>query len=179
MVRGGYGIFFDSSEGREIDDSADIYPYSIRNNLSPGIDPTIPFKLSNQQFASFTTLAPFPASTLSFLAVIESENPINPYVQSWNLSVERELARNTTLEVNYIGTHALHLLDRRNIAQPFPIPACQPGVLPAPGRRRRLRQPRPGALHQRKPVAVYELHQVLHQQRLARLFSLQRDERQV
>ena len=123
MVRGGYGIFFDSSEGREIDDSADIYPYSIRNNLSPGSDPTIPFKFSNQQFASFSTLAPFPASTLSFLAVIESENPINPYVQSWNVSAERELARNTTLEVNYIGTHAVHLLDRRNIAQPFPIPA--------------------------------------------------------
>jgi len=123
VVRGGYGIFYDSAEGREIDDSADIYPYSIRNNLSPGSDPTIPFKLSNQQFASFANLAPFPASTLSFLAVIESENPINPYVQSWNLSVERELARNTTLEVNYIGTHAVHLLDRRNIAQPFAIPA--------------------------------------------------------
>ena len=42
VVRGGYGIFFDSSEGREIDDSADIYPYSIRNNLSPGSVPTIP-----------------------------------------------------------------------------------------------------------------------------------------
>jgi len=122
VARGGYGIFFDSSEGREIDDSADIYPYSIRNNLSPGSDPTIPFKFSNQQFASFSNLAPFPASTLSFLAVIESENPINPYVQSWNLSVQRQLARNTTLEVNYIGTHAVHLLDRRNIAQPFPIP---------------------------------------------------------
>ena len=27
VVRGGYGIFFDSAEGREIDDSADIYPY--------------------------------------------------------------------------------------------------------------------------------------------------------
>jgi Carboxypeptidase regulatory-like domain len=124
VVRGGYGIFFDSSEGREIDDSADIYPYSIRNNLNPGSDPSIPFKLSNQQFQSFNTLSPFPASTLSFLAVIESENPINPYVQSWNLSVERELARNTTLEVNYIGTHAVHLLDRRNIAQPFAIPAA-------------------------------------------------------
>ena len=122
VVRGGFGIFFDSSEGREIDDSADIYPYSIRNNLTPGSDPTLP-KLSNQLFPSFSTLGPFPPSTLSFLAVIESENPINPYVQSWNVSVERELARNTTLEVNYIGTHAVHLLDRRNIAQPFGIPA--------------------------------------------------------
>ena len=123
VVRGGYGIFFDSSEGREIDDSADIYPYSIRNNLNPGNVSSLP-KFSNQLFPSFNTLGPFPPSTLSFLAVIESENPINPYVQSWNVSVERELARSTTLEVNYIGTHSLHLLDRRNISQPFGIPAA-------------------------------------------------------
>src|SRR5947207_11440387 len=30
VIRGGYGIFFDSSEGREIDDSVDIYPYAVR-----------------------------------------------------------------------------------------------------------------------------------------------------
>ena len=122
VVRGGYGIFFDSFEGREIDDSADIYPYSIRNNLSPTTVAGVP-KLSNQLFPSYSTLGPFPESTLSFIAVIESENPINPYVQSWTLSVERELARNTTLEVNYIGTKSTHLLDRHNIAQPYPIPA--------------------------------------------------------
>jgi len=122
VVRGGYGIFFDSAEGREIDDSADIYPYSIRNNLTPGSISTLP-KLGNQLFPSYSTLGPFPESTLSFIAVIESENPINPYVQSWTLSVERQLARNTTLEVNYIGTHAVHLLDRRNISQPNGIPA--------------------------------------------------------
>ena len=123
VVRGGYGIFFDSAEGREIDDSADIYPYSIRNNLTPTSVGTTP-KLSNQLFPTYSSLAPFPVSTLSFIAVIESANPINPYVQSWTASVERELARSTTLEVNYIGTHSLHLLDRRNIAQPLPIPAA-------------------------------------------------------
>ncbi len=121
VVRGGYGIFFDSSEGREIDDSADIYPYSIRNALAPTTDPTVP-KLSNNLFPSFSTLGAFPVSTLSFIAVIESDNPLNPYVQSWTASVQRELAPNTTLEVNYIGTHAIHLLDRRQIAQPYSIP---------------------------------------------------------
>ncbi len=35
VVRGGYGIFYDFYEGREIDDSADIYPYSVRNNSEP------------------------------------------------------------------------------------------------------------------------------------------------
>lgn len=123
VARGGYGIFFDSFEGREIDDSADIYPYSVRNNLSPATVGTQP-KLADQMFPSYQTLGPFPQSSLSFIAVIESNNPRNPYVQSWTLSVERELARNTTLEVNYIGTKSTHLLDRRNIAQPNPIPAA-------------------------------------------------------
>jgi hypothetical protein len=129
VLRGGYGIFFDSYEGREIDDSADIYPYSIRNSLNPTNDPTLS-KFGNDQFTPYTTLGSFPASTLSFIAVIESENPIDPYVQSWTASVEHQLTSNTTLEVNYIGTHAVHLLDRHDIAQVNPIsasdlPYCQ------------------------------------------------------
>lgn len=123
VVRGGYGIFFDSAEGREIDDSGDIYPYSVRNSLNPTQDATLP-KFGNKLFKAYNVLQPFPESTLSFLAVIESENPLNPYVQSWTASVQRELARNTTIEVNYIGTHAVHLLDRRNIAQPYAIPSA-------------------------------------------------------
>jgi hypothetical protein len=125
VVRAGYGIFYTSYEGREIDDSADIYPYSIRNSLSPTSVP-IPSsdpKLSNELFPAYTKLGPFPESTLSFIAVIESENPLDPYVQTWTLSVEREMAKNTTLEVNYIGNHGTHLLDRRDIAQPYPVPA--------------------------------------------------------
>ncbi len=123
VVRGGYGIFYDSFEGREIDDSADIYPYSIRNNLTPTTVAGTP-KLTNQLFPTYTTLGPFPETSLSFIAVIESENPLDPYVNSWTLSVERELARNTTLEVNYIGTKSVHLLDRRNISQPYQVPAA-------------------------------------------------------
>lgn len=122
VVRAGYGIFYDSAEGREIDDSADIYPYSVRNSLTTTTNAGAP-KLSNNMFPSYSTLTPFPASTLTFLAVIESENPLNPYVQSWTAGVQHELARDTTVEVNYIGTHAVHLLDRRNIAQPVAIPS--------------------------------------------------------
>ncbi|HTW78537.1 MAG TPA: carboxypeptidase-like regulatory domain-containing protein [Terracidiphilus sp.] len=125
VVRGGYGIFFSSYEGREIDDSADIYPYSIRLSLSPTTvsNPAADPKLGNQLLPAYGSLGPFPVSTLSFIAVIESENPLDPYVQTWTLSVEREMARNTTLEVNYIGNHGTHLLDRRDIAQPNPIPS--------------------------------------------------------
>ena len=121
VIRGGYGIFWDSSEGREIDDSGDIYPYAIRNSLNPTTNPAAS-KLTNDLFPSFTTLGPFPVSTLTFLAVIESDNPLNPYVQQRSLSIERSLAKNTTLELNYIGTKATHLLNRRQIAQPNTIP---------------------------------------------------------
>ena len=122
-MRGGFGIFYDSYEGREIDDSADIYPYSVRNNLVTTTNATAP-KLSNNMFPSYGTLTPFPASTLTFIAVIESENPLDPYVQSWTLSAERELANATTVELNYVGTKSTHLLDRHNIAQPYQVPAA-------------------------------------------------------
>ncbi len=123
VIRGGYGIFWDSSEGREIDDSGDIYPYSVRNNLSPATNPDAA-KLTNNLFTPFTTLGPFPVSTLTFLAVIESDNPLNPYVQQWSLSTQRSLARNTTFELNYIGSKGTHLLTRHDIAQPNSIPTA-------------------------------------------------------
>ncbi len=125
VVRGGYGIFFTSYEGREIDDSADIYPYSVRLNLNPTTQNSLDtIKLGNNLLPSFSALGPFPESSLSFIAVIESEDPLDPYVQSWTLSVERELAKNTTLEVNYVGTKGTHLLNRHNIAQQLDIPAA-------------------------------------------------------
>jgi len=122
VLRGGYGIFWDSSEGREIDDSADIYPYSIRNSFAPATNPGVN-KVTNNLFPSYGALGPFPVSTLTFIAVIESDNPLNPYVQQRSLSIQREVARNTTFELNYIGSKGTHLLTRRQIAQPYGIPA--------------------------------------------------------
>ncbi len=121
VVRGGYGIFWDSSEGREIDDSGDLYPYSIRTSLNPTNNPAAP-KLTNNLFIPYGALGPIDPNSLTFIAVIQSENPINPYIQMWSLGVQRELSRNTTLEMNYIGTKGTHFLNRRQIAQPYGIP---------------------------------------------------------
>ncbi len=123
VIRGGYGVFWDSSEGREIDDSGDLYPYSIRTNLSPTGNPAAP-KLQNDLFPSYGALGPIDPKSLTFLAVIESEDPLNPYVQQWSLSVQRQLGRSTSFEANYIGTKGTHLLDRRDIAQANGIPAA-------------------------------------------------------
>ena len=120
VVRGGYGIFFDSSETREIDDSGDIYPFVVRAAPNPTTDPTLP-KLTDNMFPPVTLHQVSPATDGGqFFAVIISEKPINPYVQQWSFSVRRDLARNTTLEANYVGNKGTHLLNRTNIGQPLP-----------------------------------------------------------
>ncbi len=120
VVRGGYGLFFDSAETREIDDSGDIYPFVVRASPNPNVDPTLP-KLTDNMFPAVPLHQVTPALDGSqFFAVIISEFPRNPYVQQWSLSVQRELARNTTLEVNYVGNKGTHLLNRTNYGQGLP-----------------------------------------------------------
>jgi outer membrane receptor protein involved in Fe transport len=120
VVRGGYGLFFDSAETREIDDSGDIYPFVVRAADNATTDATLP-KLTNNMFPPVPLHQVTPAIDGSqFFAVIISERPRNPYVQQWSLSVQRELARDTTLEVNYVGNKGTHLLNRFNIGQPVP-----------------------------------------------------------
>jgi hypothetical protein len=122
VVRGGYGIFWDGIEGRETDGSADIYPYVSRLNLQQTLGQIT--QTTDQLFPSFANPGPItggPNGPNSFIAVIISEKPQNPYMQQWTLSVQRELARNTTIEVNYIGNKGTHLLSRNNINQALPM----------------------------------------------------------
>jgi hypothetical protein len=123
VVRAGYGLFWDGVEGREIDGSADIYPYVSRLNLQQ-VAGQPSYATTDGLFPSFSSIAPVtggPTGPNSFIAVIISEKPHNPYVQQYSLSIERELARNTTLEVNYVGNKGTHLLDRTNINQALPM----------------------------------------------------------
>lgn len=122
VVRGGYGIFFDSSETREMDNSGDQYPFLIRTSLTAKEEPAS-LKATNELFPPFTSIAPVSAAANggAFTAVVISDHPRNPYVQEWTLSVERELARNTTLEVFYTGNKGTHLLERFNENQPTPL----------------------------------------------------------
>ena len=125
VVRGGYGIFWDSSLTREIDDSGDLYPYVERTSLNPASSPpTVAPKLTDQLFPAQSTIVPVTAPNSQFVAVIISDHPRNPYVQQYTVSVQREIAHNTTVEVNYVGNRGLHLLDRIYLNRPNSIPAA-------------------------------------------------------
>jgi Carboxypeptidase regulatory-like domain len=116
VIRGGYGLFYDSAEGREIDGSADIYPYVSRGAYQQSIT-TTPLRTTDTLFPNFAAPGPVTPAANSFIAVISSATPEYPYVQQWSLSVQREILKDTTLEVNYIGNKGTHLLMRRNINQ--------------------------------------------------------------
>jgi hypothetical protein len=125
VVRGGYGIFWDSSLSREIDDSGDLYPYVERTSLNPTSQPSaVAPKTTDELFVPQTDIVPVSAPNSQFVAVIISDHPRNPYVQQYTLSVQRELFRQTTLEVNYVGNRGLRLLDRIYLNEPNPIPAA-------------------------------------------------------
>ncbi len=117
VIRGGYGLFWDSAEGREVDGSADIYPYVSRGAGSQQANQATPLQTTDTLFPAFTNPGPVTPAANSFLAVNISEAPRNPYVQQWSFSVQRQLGGNTKLEVNYIGNKGTHLLMRRNFAQ--------------------------------------------------------------
>jgi hypothetical protein len=131
VVRGGYGVFFDSAEGREIDGAADVYPYVSRGNYIQSIGQPTPLQTTDSLFPSFASPGVATPAANTFLAVSQSPEPKNPYVQQWSLGVQREIFANTTMELNYIGTHGENLLMRRNIAQAFPYDAANPSSVAA------------------------------------------------
>lgn len=122
VVRGGYGIYWDSSLSREIDGSGNVYPYVINYGFSPSSQPQAP-KLTDQLFPPLPPLSPITPPVI--VAVVVSDHPRNPYVQQYTLSVQRNLMRNTMLEVNYVGNRGLHLLDRVNVQTPSELTGTQ------------------------------------------------------
>ena len=123
VLRGGYALFWDGIEGREMDGNAGFYPYQAAVALN---------QTAGQ--ASYTTtdqLFPVVPATSVGVGPNNPNNPVvtmsaapfdhNPYVQQYTLSVQRELFRNTILDVSYVGNKGTHLLTRTQINQALPM----------------------------------------------------------
>jgi hypothetical protein len=54
--------------------------------------------------AGTPTSSPFPVQPTTRNLQITTYNYTNPYTQNWNLEIQREVAKNTTVEVRYVGT---------------------------------------------------------------------------
>jgi hypothetical protein len=112
-IRGGYGIFFEHTNGNEgntesLEGSAplvqDITVYNITGYTN------IP--------SSAGVSGPLNETAIPTKAIW-------PYVQQWNMSLQRELPTHTLVTVAYAGSKGTHLTDQRDINQLVPLTASQ------------------------------------------------------
>ena len=114
-IRGGYGIFFEHTNGNEANAE------SLEPNVSPTVQTTSVFNVT-----SYNQIVPTPAGTSSPLAVLSIPNKAQwPYVQQWHFDIEHEIARNTVATISYVGSKGTHLTRFLDINQVRPVAASQ------------------------------------------------------
>src|SRR5262249_23017310 len=120
VLRSGYGIFYTGSR---------LNP--IRTDLTGGF----PFSISqtfNRQASNVNALtfaSPFPAALASIQGVTsttgyQTDAP-SSYLQSWNLTIERDLFRGVGLELGYVGSKGTNLGRKYDINQVYRQPGLQ------------------------------------------------------
>ncbi len=127
VIRGGYGIYYDRMSTRTYNTQLFNFPYLALGVGLPGVTTTFAAPFVNLPLPStFPTAATIP-SVLSPLApfvgvavsgIFVDPNLATPYVQQYNAGVQWEFARNTVLEVGYVGNKGTKLLQIINVNQP-------------------------------------------------------------
>jgi hypothetical protein len=103
-----------------------VYPYVSRGNYQQSLGQLAPLQTTDVLFPSFEAPGVATPAANTFLAVSQSPQPKNPYVQQWSLGVQRQLTGATVLEVNYVGNKGTNLLMRQNVAQSLPFDPANP-----------------------------------------------------
>jgi hypothetical protein len=111
-LRAAYGIYYDQSSfapGEGIYFSAPYYNFNVYYPV-PGL---VNLSLENPFPSNFPF--PYPGSAIAF-----QRNLRTPYMQQWNLGVQRQLGNPRVIEIAYVGSKGTRLVDSRNINQPRP-----------------------------------------------------------
>jgi hypothetical protein len=113
VVRGGYGIFYQPEPFNQF----------IFLSINP---PFVSFynRFNNQSnyqtYDWFHPTAGLPAGGIQFTYI--PQKSVTPYLQAWNLGVQRELGAGIVLDVSYVGNKDTHLWARTWPNQPKPGP---------------------------------------------------------
>ena len=124
-VRGGYGVFFEHTNGNEaVATQLEGSPPLVQNPVQPDIatvfntDGTI--ATSGYSLVGGAIGAQFPLSVVSI-----PQKQVWPYVQQWHLDLQRELPHHFVTTVSYVGSKGTHLGVRRDLNQLHAVPAAQ------------------------------------------------------
>jgi len=124
VLRAGFGIFYDQAEIKE-QGTGFSYPGNGGKQYTSKPADGIYIDLS-QPFPALPPSTPATAANSLGFLFIQPAKRLNPYVEQWSFSIERELASNTKGEINYIGSHGVHLLGRENVNQPYAYDSSNP-----------------------------------------------------
>jgi hypothetical protein len=132
VVRGGYGIFYDTVGANVYGDSLLNYPrvFEQQNNLGlsqngpPPPEGFIGFLIQNPNLGA-GPVAQFEPGPNGFPPDFH-----NAYVQSWNFGIQRQLPGSMVLEVAYVGTKTTRLQrqEQSNTAEPLGFRATIPDL---------------------------------------------------
>ncbi len=114
-IRGGYGIAYERNFGNVTFNTIQNPPNYAVVALGPANVSGAPFiPLSPDNLAPLSgTSVPLPPVTLRAI----KQNIATAYNEVWNLSVQREVVKNTVASVEYSGSHGVHLYDIANVNQ--------------------------------------------------------------
>jgi hypothetical protein len=110
-IRGGYGIFYEHTNGNE--------------GNTESLEGSAPFVLTSSQFnvQGYNNIGAGGGSLFP-LSLTEIPTKVQwPYVQQWNLDVQRELPEHIVLSVAYVGSKGTHLTILSDGNQLFPVTA--------------------------------------------------------
>jgi hypothetical protein len=127
VIRAGFGISF-----TPFPDNNYAYNYPIKqvNQFSPQSTQYLPAVLPNGQVATFQNGIPAPAPVaipsngiIPLAGTPVANNSLNyinlnfknPYVESWNFSVQQVFRKNYTLDIAYVGNHGVDTVAQPNI----------------------------------------------------------------
>jgi hypothetical protein len=117
-VRGGYGIFFEHTNGMEAN-AEDL------EGTPPIVETPTQYNVTSYKKVGGLGLL-FPLSTTSI-----PDQAIWPYVQQWHVDVQRDLIHNTVATLAYVGAKGTHLTLQHELNELAPVPASanpfQPG----------------------------------------------------
>jgi len=114
-IRGGYGIFYEHTNGNE--------------GNTEGLEGSAPLVLTSAQanIIGYTNIGgasgaipQFPLSVKSIPTAVHW-----PYVQQWNVNVQREVLKSTVLTLAYVGSKGTHLALQSDLNQLYPITQAQ------------------------------------------------------
>ena len=110
VIRTGFGIYYVRDIGNASFDIVRNAPFSVRQNETA--NPAVP---------NLTWERPFTAATPSFITVNQFDEPTS-YVAQWSFGIQRQLTRDMSLELTYMGSSGVHLrrLQTYNNAPPGP-----------------------------------------------------------